>query len=95
MSWPGEERRYFETTEEFVKHNIDHILENRIENIKHQSKQQLKESKTQDLVKNQKRKKPSSTGSTPMKIPKSSEVLKEIQEVENDEGEAKKETKTS
>ena len=32
MTWPGKERLYFDTKEEFVKHIIDHIPENRLGN---------------------------------------------------------------
>ena len=42
MTWPSEERCYFKSTEEFVKHNIDHILENCMEKIKPQPKKQQK-----------------------------------------------------
>ena len=65
-------------------------MENRKENVKQQSKQQRNKSKTPDIVKIQKRKNTSSTGSTPMKIPKSAEVLKEVQGAKNDDEDAKK-----
>ena len=48
MSKPTEKRRYLKNTEEFVKHNIEHILENRTVKIKPQDKPQREDSQTPD-----------------------------------------------
>ena len=91
MTWPSEERRYFKSTEEFVKHNIDHILENCMEKIKPQPKKQQKMLVTTNTSTVQKRKNHSSTGTTPMKIPRGAEALEKIRELKNVVNETNKE----
>ena len=71
ISEPSKKRTHLENYEEFVKHNIDHILENMSEQILAQNKPYPNKPPTLDLLNRntqQKRKASGNITSTPMKI---------------------------
>ena len=78
MTWPCDDRICLETVDEFVKHNIDHILENRLENI--QSPQRSSRKTTSNVSLMQNKKNQSSVGTTPMKKPKNLGKFRSVQE---------------